>query len=194
MAEPVTAAVNEEAAKRLFETWLPNYRWENASEHVRDVWREREQTSRADAQIMLTWLCPMQAAPTPVEDEVTEAMADAGTAVLTDVKLWQVGQGKLARQVYAAMRAARKPAPTPEPSEDWRACYEAEHARAERLAAQTSEELAAQPSEKLRLLRELRQAVLEVQRKTHVHYSEVDKVLYALAALDALHPGDTEEK
>lgn len=129
-----------------------------------------------------------QAAPTSVEDEVTDEMADAGTAVLTDVKLWQVGKGKLARQVYRAMRAARprkqrktsvedeiskgisafiaaydvlllsvptlrpdeaatitkrmldhmrvaSPAPTPEPSEDWRARYDAERERAERLAA-----------------------------------------------------------
>ncbi len=44
------------------------------------------------------------------DGEVTEAMMHAGSELLSDVSRWQLGRGQLAKQVYLAMRAARREA------------------------------------------------------------------------------------
>ena len=173
-------------------------------------WKPTMLTASAPSGEMMTWINPsaieqlqrevdalkVKAAPTPVEDEGTEAgdespssyepassdipdeMIEAGHLAVLDASRRNLYSKAFAAQVYTAMRlarpatqAARVPAPTPEPSGDWRAGYDAEHARAERLAA------VVRAGHQLIFTRGWSNEAFEPYARAH----------------DALHPGDTEE-
>ena len=66
----------------------------------------------AEILVQLTRIAAALSRPTPAapDGEVTEAMMHAGSELLSDVSRWQLGRGQLAKQVYLAMRAARREA------------------------------------------------------------------------------------
>ena len=153
-------------------------------------WKPTMLTASAPSGEMMTWINPsaieqlqrevdalkVMAETTPVEDEVTEAMVEAGkdawgravNRYLDDTDCWVA--------VYSAMRAAA--APTPGPSAELVAL----RARCERLAA---------------VVRAVSTALAPYDLHT-IYTSQTPRITNAEAsrigdAIDALHPGDTEE-
>lgn len=130
------------------------------------------------------------AAPTPVEDEVTEAereyeptydMMQEGCEAYLNAVMQRADRaecdwdGLLA--AYRAMRAARVPAPTPEPSAELAAL----RARCERLAVVVRE------------FEKVEAASGSEPRASWFRHLPVEYAVQLVHALDALRPGDTEE-
>ena len=154
----------------------------------------------------------VKAAPTPVEDEVTEAMLREGESKAFEYAANMATERQKVRAIYVAMRAARVPTPTPEPSElvDQDAAMEAlqkEYValRSEMYGVQSdlrgkvkeNAELRARCERLAAVVRAVSTALAPYDLHT-IYTSQTPRITNAEAsrigdAIDALHPGDTEE-